>query len=147
MAAAFSKILCPIDFDRDSIQALELASRLATQNGAAVYLLAVIAAPSEASELPPVPLDLNPQFEAVCRGRLEAMAKDKLAGIPHEIFVESGNAAPQILKLAAEQNIDLIVMGTHGRKGVKHFLLGSVAERVIRESPVPVMTIRPNPSR
>ncbi|MDO8435031.1 MAG: universal stress protein [Candidatus Binatus sp.] len=143
MAALFSRILCPIDFDRDSMEALELASQLARQSSATVCLLTVIAAPTEATELPPVPLDPNPLFEAVCRHRLEALAQEKLSGISHEIFVASGNAAPQILKLAADEGIDLIVMGTHGRKGVKHFILGSVAERVVRESPVPVLTIRP----
>ena len=67
----------------------------------------------------------------------------KTGGNPHEIFVATGNAAPEILNLTAEQDIDLLVMGTHGRTGLKHFLLGSVAERVVRESPVPVLTIHP----
>lgn len=136
-------MLCPIDFDRDSMEALELAAQLAKQNSATVYLLTVIGAPTGATELPPVPLDPNPSSEAICRRRLEAIAQEKLAGVSHEIFVASGNAAPQILKLTAEQGIDLIVMGTHGRTGVKRFLLGSAAERVVRESPVPVLTIRP----
>jgi nucleotide-binding universal stress UspA family protein len=74
---------------------------------------------------------------------LEAIAQEKLAGVSHEVFVASGNAAPEILNLAVEQHIDLIVMGTHGRKGITHLLLGSVAERVVRESPVPVLTIHP----
>jgi nucleotide-binding universal stress UspA family protein len=143
MAAIFSRILCPIDFERDSMEALELAAQLAKQNSATVYLLTVIGAPTGATELPPVPLDPNPSLEAICRRRLEAIAQEKLAGVSHEIFVASGNAAPQILKLTAEQGIDLIVMGTHGRTGVKRFLLGSAAERVVRESPVPVLTIRP----
>ncbi len=143
MSAIFSRILCPIDFDRDSMEALELASHLAKQNSAAVYLLTVIAAPAGANELPPVPLDPDPPLESICRRRLEAVADEKLVGVSHEIFVASGNAAPQILKLTAERDIDLIVMGTHGRTGVKRFLLGSVAERVVRESPVPVLTIRP----
>ncbi len=125
------------------MEALELARQLAKQNSATVYLLAVIGAPTAATELPPVPLGPNPQLEAVCRHRLETIARENLAGVSHEIFVASGNAAPQILSFTAERAIDLIVMGTHGRTGVKHFLLGSVAERVVRESPVPVLTIRP----
>ena len=144
MAAVFSKILCPIDFERDSMEALELACQLAKQNSATVCLLTVIAAPSGAAELPPVPLvEPNPALEAVCRERLEAIAREKLANVSHKLFVASGNAAPQILKLAREQDIDLIVMGTHGRTGVKHFILGSAAERVVRESPVPVLTVHP----
>ncbi len=144
MAAAFSRILCPIDFERDSMEALELACRLAKQNSATVYLLTVIGAPpAAATALPPVALNPNPEFEAGCLRRLEAIAREKLAGVPHEIFVATGNAAPEILNLTAEQDIDLLVMGTHGRTGLKHFLLGSVAERVVRESPVPVLTIHP----
>jgi universal stress protein A len=144
MAAVFSRILCPIDFERDSMDALELACRLAKQNSATVYLLTVIGAPpAAATALPPVAMNPNPEFEAGCLRRLEAIAREKLAGVPHEIFVATGNAAPEILNLTAEQDIDLLVMGTHGRTGLKHFLLGSVAERVVRESPVPVLTIHP----
>jgi nucleotide-binding universal stress UspA family protein len=144
MAAIFSKILCPIDFERDSMDALELASRLAKQNSATVCLLSVIGEPLiPAPELPPVPLLPNPRLESQCRERLEAIAREKLAGVRHEVLVASGNAAPEILNLAAERKIDLIVMGTHGRTGLKLFLLGSVAERVVRESPVPVLTTHP----
>jgi nucleotide-binding universal stress UspA family protein len=144
MAVLFSKILCPIDFERDSMDALELACRLAKQNSATVCLLTVVGIPpAAATALPPVPLFPDAEFEAESLRRLEAIAQEKLAGISHEVFVASGNAAHEILSLAAEQKIDLIVMGTHGRTGVKHFLLGSVAERVVRESPIPVLTIHP----
>ena len=144
MAAVFSRILCPIDFERDSMDALGLASRLAKQNSATVYLLTVVGAPpAAATALPPVAMNPDPEFEAACIRRLEAIAREKLPGVSHEIFVASGNAAPEILNLTAAQGIDLIVMGTHGRTGLKRFLLGSVAERVVRESPVPVLTIHP----
>ncbi|MGD0670435.1 MAG: universal stress protein [Candidatus Binatus sp.] len=144
MAAVFSKILCPIDFEHDSMDALGLACQLAKQNSATVYLLTVIGAPPPAAAaLPPVALNPNPEFEAACIRRLEVIAREKLAGASHEIFVATGNAAPEILNLTAAQGIDLIVMGTHGRTGLKHFLLGSVAEHVVRQSPVPVLTIHP----
>ena len=58
-------------------------------------------------------------------------------------IVASGSAALEILNLTAEQGIDLIVMVTHGRSGAKRLFLGSVAERVVRGSPVPVLTIHP----
>ncbi len=126
------------------MDALELASRLAKQNSATVYLLTIIGIPSAAATaLPPVPIFPDAEFETETRRRLEAIAEEKLAGVARQVFVASGNAGPEILKLAAEQKIDLIVMGTHGRKGISHFLLGSVAEHVVRESPVPVMTIHP----
>ena len=144
MSAIFSKILCPIDFERDSMDALELACALAKQNSATISLLTVIGEPIVPNpELPPLPIVPNTEFEADMRRRLETLARDRRSGVQFEIFVASGNAAPEILNLAAERKIDLIVMGTHGRRGVKHFLLGSVAERVVRESPVPVLTIHP----
>ena len=126
------------------MDALELACRLAKQNSATVCLLTVVGIPpAAATALPPVPIFPDAEFEAETRRRLEAIAQEKLAEVSHEVFVASGNAAPEILNLAAEQHIDLIVMGTHGRKGVSHFFLGSVAERVVRESLVPVLTIHP----
>jgi universal stress protein A len=144
MAAVFSKILCPIDFERDSTDALELASRLARQNAASVLLLTVIGIPpAAATALPPVPIFPNPEFEAESKRRLEALGEEKLPRVKHEVFVSSGNAAPEILHFAKEQHVDLIVMGTHAHTSVKHFLLGSVAERVVRESPIPVLTIHP----
>ena len=147
MNAIFSKILCPIDFERDSMDALELACALAKQNSATISLLTVIGEPIVPNpELPPVPILPNIEFEAETRRRLETLARDRLSEVPNEIFVASGNAAPEILNLAAKRHMDLIVMGTHGRTGVKHFLLGSVAERVVRESPVPVLTVHPKAS-
>ncbi len=144
MRAIFSKILCPIDFERDSMDALELARAIAKQNSATVYLLTVIAIPpAGATALPPVPVFPNLEFEAETRRRLEELAKKKLAGVSHEVFVASGSAAREILNLTTERGIDLIVMGTHGRTGAKHFFIGSVAERVVRGSPVPVLTIHP----
>ncbi len=144
MAAIFSTILCPIDFERDSLDALELARAMAKQNSATVYLLTVIAIPpAGATALPPVPIFPNAEFEAETRRRLEALAKERMAGISHQLSVASGSAALEILRLATERGIDLIVMGTHGRTGAKRFFLGSVAERVVRESAVPVLTTHP----
>jgi len=126
------------------MDALELACRLAKQNSATVYLLTVIGVPPDAATaLPPVAVMPNAQFEAECRGRLEALAQEKLAGVSYAIFVASGNAAAEVLRLIKQRDIDLIVMGTHGRTGLGHFLLGSVAERVVRESLVPVLTVHP----
>jgi nucleotide-binding universal stress UspA family protein len=144
MAAVFSRILCPIDFEQDSMDALELAGELARQNSATICLLTVIGLPpAAATELPPATLVADIEFETSTRKGLEALAQKKLADVPHEIAVASGNAAAEILNLAKQSRIDLIVMGTHGRKGVAHFFLGSVAERVLRESLVPVLTIHP----
>ena len=108
MAAIFSKILCPIDFERDSLDALELARAMAKQNSATVYLLTVIAIPpAGATALPPVPVFPNLEFEAETRRRLEALAKKKLAGVSHEVFVVSGSAAREILNLTTKHGTSI----------------------------------------
>jgi len=86
------------------MDALEFACQLAKQNSATVYFLAVIGIPpAAATALPPVPLVPDAEFEALCGARLAVLAREKLAGISHEIFVASGNAAVEILNLAAER--------------------------------------------
>ncbi|HEY3274621.1 MAG TPA: universal stress protein [Methanocella sp.] len=66
----------------------------------------------------------------------------KTAGVEVTHLIVEGNAADQIIKTACEQSADLIVMGTLGTSGVKRFLIGSVAEKVIRHSPIPVVTVK-----
>jgi nucleotide-binding universal stress UspA family protein len=63
-------------------------------------------------------------------------------GVSAEVFVRVGKPADEILACAAEHGADIIVMGTHGRTGIRHLLAGSVAERVVRASAVPVLTTR-----
>lgn len=81
------------------------------------------------------------QVEAA-RGRLEECAQCVPSGVKRELAVEIGE--PGALIIAAPQRLgaDLVVMATHGRRGLKHLVLGSVAERVVRESTVPVLTVR-----
>jgi len=76
------------------------------------------------------------------RGRLEQYAESIPSGVARELAVEIGE--PGNLIVAAQQRLgaDLVVMATHGRRGLKHLVLGSVAERVVRESAVPVLTVR-----
>jgi nucleotide-binding universal stress UspA family protein len=133
MTALFRKILCPVDFDRVSIPALELVHQLALQNEATVYLLYVVPGQS-------LPMDL----EKVARDNLRGIAQKWLADkIPHEIVVSSGKAAAGIVSAQQTLNADLVVMATHGRTGADHSRLGSVAEQVIRYSSCPVITVRP----
>jgi nucleotide-binding universal stress UspA family protein len=145
MGPIFRRILCPLDFDRDSGAALALAIRVARQNGASLVLLNVVPVPAGAAELAPIPLEPYPFWEQTSRARLEKVGRDIVDGkVPHEIVVLSGDPANGVLRTAADYHVDLIVMGTHGRTGVRHFLLGSVAEKVVRESPVPVLTVHPS---
>lgn len=136
MKTRFRRILCPIDFDRISIPALELSVSMAKQNNGRIYLLYII-----------------PRMEAVgLRADVEQLATDSLRSVarkwlhgkvPYKIIVRTGAPVSGLLKAEAELSIDLVVMSTHGRTGRKHTLLGSVTEQVVRQSICPVLTTRP----
>ncbi len=137
MKTRFRRILCPIDFDRISIPALELAVSMAKQNDGRIYLLYII-----------------PRMEAVgLRADVEQLATDSLRSVArkwlhgkvsYQIIVRTGAPVSGLLKAEAELSIDLVVMSTHGRTGRKHTLLGSVTEQVVRRSICPVLTTRPS---
>ncbi len=134
METLFRKILCPVDFTRISIPALELARKLAKQNGASVILLCVIPAAS-ASE---------PDLPRFAEDNLRAVAHKWLAGeVRHETAVRIGEPATAILAAAEELGADVILMATHGRTGEDRARLGSVTEQVVSHSTRPVVTIRP----
>jgi universal stress protein A len=140
----FSRILCPLDFDRDSDAALALALKLAEQNHASLILLNVAPLPIGATEMSPVPLDPYPFWEKTCRARLEKIGREVVDGkVPYETLIASGDPAAGIIATIGETGSDLVVMGTHGRTGISRVLLGSVAEKVVREAPVPVLTVHP----
>jgi nucleotide-binding universal stress UspA family protein len=148
LTGVFHKILCPVDFDAQSAASLDFAVKLALQNQAGLLVLTVAPLPLGGGELSPVPLDPYTPIEDAARANLENFAREHVGNrLPYETIVTSGNPATFILNAIRTLHADLVVMGTHSRKGVTHFLLGSVAERVVRESPVPVLTIpRAHPS-
>jgi nucleotide-binding universal stress UspA family protein len=133
------KILCPVDFDPSSILALRHAAALARESNGKLYMLHVVPTPPG----PEVSLDFN-KLEGRARTRLERLARTKVgADADWEVHVRSGPPALEVVRAAEGLGADLIVMTTHGRKGLRHLVLGSVAERVVREAPCPVLTMRP----
>jgi nucleotide-binding universal stress UspA family protein len=141
----YSKILCPLDFEPNSADALAHAAALAMNSGATLYLMHIVqinpltvqgAAEGFAAK------DLYDTQVAHARDRLEQCSQNIPPGVKRELVVEIGE--PGNLISAAQQRLgaDLVVMGTHGRRGLRHLVLGSVAERVVRESSVPVLTVR-----
>jgi nucleotide-binding universal stress UspA family protein len=143
---SFTKILCPIDFSAGSQQAMRVAVRLANERGSELVLL-------HAWHVPPMAFSgeylLSADFiqemndaaqrsldvalhDATALGAKRATAK-LATGVPWNTITES-----------AEAGFDLIVIGTHGRTGLPRFLLGSVAERVVRHAPCSVLTVRPD---
>jgi universal stress protein A len=138
----FRKILCPIDFDHNSSAALEIAWELAEGSGAILHLLHVARVPPQDMDVP-LPFNADPRWERAARTKLERIAHDRLEGkVRYQVHVISGTPDDDVVRMAHELNADLVVMATHGRKGLSHFILGSVAERVMREADCPVVTIR-----
>jgi len=132
MTELFKSILCPIDFDDLYLEALELSKSLTQQNNAKLYVINVM---SEYGS--------EHGWEAGSRISLQQQAKTHLAGkVPYEFVIRTGEVVSEILAAIRTFEADLIVIPSHGRRGLKRLTLGSVAERVIRESPVPVLTLR-----
>ena len=158
------KILVPIDYSDDSYQALRWGASLAEKYGGEILLLHVLPKAVEEvfthvpmwEDVPayyyegmgtahkgrrsePIIIDLAEQAET----QLTDLARKDLQGtVPVAVKVAVGKPPEEILRVAREEGVDLIVMGTHGRTGLPHLLLGSVAETVVRMAPCPVFTVR-----
>jgi len=141
----FNKILCAVDFDESSAVVVHFAREIAVEYGATLCLLHVTPLPLNATEYSPIPMDPYPVWEKTARAELEKLAAAHLegSGVTYQIETRSAEAGDGILGQAQDMDADLIVLATHGRRGVSHFLIGSVAERVIRRSPRPVLVVRP----
>ena len=140
-------ILAPADFSAHSERAVRYACGLAERLGAELHLLHVL---SEILPAGPDPL-LMPVMPPEYYEENEERAKETLGrllqpdwGSPRSVVtaVRWGSPVEGIVVHAAELKVDMIVIATHGRTGLSHVLLGSVAERIVREAPCPVLTIR-----
>jgi nucleotide-binding universal stress UspA family protein len=134
--AGFKRILHPTDFSEASQLGCVKALELARQCGAKLIVLHAYANPVSVEGMWAVP-DPRPELEEA----LGMIAADEPA-FPVERVLRVGTPAETIIAYAQRHNCDLIVMGTHGRTGLSHLLMGSVAEKVIRMAPCPVMVIR-----
>jgi nucleotide-binding universal stress UspA family protein len=145
-----NKILVPTDFSPASAAALEAALFLAKKLEASIVLMHAYQLPIYTYPTAPlVPVaDLSAYVEEAATKALEATASAQRAGIPITTALYLGSAWEQILKAASDHEVGLIVMGSRGLRGLPRALLGSTAERVVRYSPVPVMTLHgpPEPS-
>jgi nucleotide-binding universal stress UspA family protein len=135
-------ILHPTDFSECSMGTFRLARALARDHGARLIVLHVTTVPDLAYEgygPPGVPLSQGDYLEDARRS-LEGLAAGP--GIDCERLLKEGDPASEILRVAKETGADLVVMGTHGRSGLKHLLMGSVAEQVTRKASCPILTLR-----
>jgi nucleotide-binding universal stress UspA family protein len=142
-------ILVPTDFSEPALVAMKYARALAENFGASLHLLHVI----EENSLDyfawtspvgsPAMASVQLEMEKTARFQLEQMmTADERTKFELKIVTLVGSPFLEIIRYARSQNIDLIIMGTHGRGPIAHMLMGSVAEKVVRKAPCPVLTVR-----
>jgi universal stress protein A len=138
----FKRILCPVDFDSNSLEALRVARELAIREQGTIQVLHVTQ-PIDPTVTSAPSIGQRSQ-EHVWR-ELRQIADKELTGVDHEVILRTGQPAKEILKAENEVEAELVVMATHGRTGMSHLVLGSVTEKVVRESSCAVLTIRMKP--
>jgi universal stress protein A len=140
-------ILVPTDFSEASESALKYGKAMAEAFGASLHLVHVMedllahawAAEVYVASMP----DLRAEIEKEARERLGTMVTDdERRRVRVVVALVAGSPFLEIIRYAKTNSVDLIVMGTHGRGPIAHMLLGSVAEKVVRKSPCPVLTVR-----
>lgn len=142
------KILCPTDLSEYSQPILVMGCEWAKHCGAELHLLHVVDGLMNPSLYLGPPFDDSPNWESMIHQRAQA-ALDNLAlppefqGMPVVRVLRIGSCAANIIEYVSQAGIDLIVMGTHGRTGLGHFLLGSLAENVASRVPCSVLTVHP----
>ncbi len=143
LAKLFRNILCPVDFDANSEAALQFAGKVARETGGRVYILHVV--PWTVAVVPIDASEVLAELKQSATARLRQLTREKIdARVETEVVVTvARDPGGEVVRFANERKVDAIVMATHGRKGLSHLVLGSVAERVVRESPCPVLTVRP----
>jgi nucleotide-binding universal stress UspA family protein len=149
----YKRILVPVDGSATSNKALGAALQMARENGGQVLLVHVMDELVDLSGFEPADEVLKIWQARAAKGLHEAVSAAKAAGVAaeHQLIEEPGQRLGDLVAKAARAwNADLIVLGTHGRRGLGRLLLGSGAEQIIRLSPVPALVVRgddaPEPS-
>ena len=145
-----TRLLCPVDLSDCSRHALVHAAAIAKRYDASMAVLLVVPPATPllpAADLGPYPLIVfTPEDLARLREELEKFVKDFAGDVPFAVEIVEGRVVPEIVRRAADLPADLIVMGTHGRSGFEHLMLGSVTERVLVKAACPVLTVPPRAS-
>ena len=147
MKMKLAKILVPVDFSEQSLKALQYAVCFAEQFGAEITLQHVVQPvvyPSELGyALDEIPLLSEQALVKSAGQRIAKLAMDAIKPpLKCQTLVSIGNPFHEITSAAQERNVDLIIIATHGYTGIKHVLMGSTAEKVVRHAPCPVLTVR-----
>jgi len=142
----FARILCPIDFSPPSEQALRHAEEVARTFGSELVVAHVVEPMiyPVAYGMPPVaPIDYEDAARASAQTALAPIVERLAqAGVKASALVDTGAASMRICELVKDKGFDLVVLATHGYTGLKHVLLGSTAERVVRHCTCPVLTVK-----
>ncbi|WP_461209734.1 universal stress protein [Desulfocurvus sp. DL9XJH121] len=145
--AEIKKILCAIDFSDSSVQVAEYAAHLVTKLNAELVVLYVAPSLNQYVGFHVPPSSIENFVGGIVDGAeqtMEVFIQDNFQGLGVSGRVATGYAAEEILGIAKEEGADMIVMGTHGRRGIDRILFGSVAEKVVKSAEIPVLTIRPS---
>ena len=143
---AVENVLFATDFSRYSNEALSFALSIARKYGSKIHALHVIS-PPPLGNFPPT-VEMQAMAAQALRGATEEMKglEPRMKGVPHEMLVRKGDVWEEMSAIVKNRNIDLIVVGTHGRAGASKLVVGSIAERIFREAPCPVLTVGPDVS-
>lgn len=136
-------ILCPVDFSDASRKAVQYAREFASNMGASVYLLNVVEPRPMAVDITLNYVPLEEDLEKAAGEDLDIILQEFLvAGLKAECAIEFGNPSDVILEKAAELDVNLLIMGSHGKKGLSRLIMGSVAETVVRKANCPVLIVK-----
>lgn len=143
----WKKILWPTDFSEPAYEGLRIATELATQFSSEILLVHVVAPmPTMAGASAPTGFHLPTVLEELQESAHKSLEDIRQAEIPAKIqarsFVVHGKPANEIVRLAAQEKADIVVIPTHGESGWQRFVFGSVAEKVVRLADCPVLTVR-----
>jgi len=142
------QILFATDFSEASLSALPLVSTIARKHGSRVFVVTVWS-PVQYAMLSPEAagvLQHKDELEIQARTR-KLLTTSELTGLPATALVMSGSPAQELNRVVREKNIDLAILATHGRTGLRHLVMGSVAEELFRSLPCPVLTVGPSISK
>ncbi|MBK7228109.1 MAG: universal stress protein [Ignavibacteriales bacterium] len=146
METTIKKVLVPIDFSDYSKSALKYAVNFAKSFNADIILIYVVEPiiyPPDFSMGQIAMPSINTEWDDRAKDELQKLAKSEIADIANvKTVIKTGKPFVEIIETAKEENIDLIIIATHGHSGVEHILFGSTAEKVVRKAPCPVLTLR-----
>ena len=146
METTIKKVLVPIDFSDYSKSALKYAVNFAKSFNADIILIYVVEPviyPPDFSMGQIAMPSITTEWDDRAKDELQKLAKSEIAEIANvKTIIKTGKPFVEIIETAKEENIDLIIIATHGHSGVEHILFGSTAEKVVRKAPCPVLTLR-----